>query len=68
MSAIRRGSVLCSRPPLGRLRPGAALVEQHRVKALGIEQPAVVGLAAAAGPAVQIDCGDAVGAADGLST
>ena len=52
--------------PLGPAAAGAALVEQHRVKALGIEQPAMIGLAAAAGTAVQIDRGDAVGAADGF--
>ena len=34
------------------------------MEALGIEQPAVIGLAAAAGPAMQIDRGNAVGAAD----
>src|SRR5271169_291466 len=43
---------------------GAALIEQDRVKALGIEQPAVIGLAAAAGTAMQIDRGDSVCAAD----
>ena len=46
--------------------PGAALIEQHRMEALGIEQPPVVGLAAAAGAAMQIDRRDAVGAADGF--
>ena len=49
---------------LGPAAAGAALVEQDGVKALGIEQPAVIGLAAAAGAAMQIDRGDAVGAAD----
>ena len=44
----------------------AALIEQDGVKAFGIEQPAVIGLAAAAGSAMQIDRGDAVGAADAL--
>ena len=51
---------------LGAASPGAALIEQHRMEALGIEQPAVIGLAAAAGSAVQIDGGNAVGAADGF--
>ncbi len=36
------------------------------MEALRIEQPAVIGLAAAAGPAMQIDRGNAVGAADGF--
>ena len=45
---------------------GAALIEQHGMKALGIEQPAMIGLAAAAGPAMQIDRGDAIRAADAL--
>ncbi len=66
MSAIRCGSVLASRRPLGRLRPAAALVEQHCVKALGIEQPAMVRLAAAAGPAMEIDRGNAAEPADAL--
>ncbi len=43
---------------------GAALIEQHRVEALGIEQPPVVGLAAAAGAAMQVDRGNAIHAAD----
>ncbi len=45
---------------------GAALIEQDGVETLGIEQPPVIGLAAAAGPAVQINRGDAVGPADGF--
>ena len=49
---------------LGAAAAGAALVEQHRVKALGIEQPPVIGLAAAAGAAMQIDRRNAIGAAD----
>ena len=44
---------------LGAAAAGAALVEQHGVEAFGIEQPAVIGLAAAAGPAMQVDRGDA---------
>src|SRR5712664_4910618 len=44
----------------------AALIEQDRVEALGIEQPPVIGLAAAAGAAVQVDRGDAVRPADGF--
>ena len=64
MSAIRCGSVLCSRLALGAAAAGAALIEQHGMKAFGIEQPAVIGLAAAAGPAMQIDGGNAAGAAD----
>ena len=50
--------------PLGPAAPGAALVEQDRVKTFGIEQPAMIGLAAAAGSAMQIDCSNAVRAAD----
>ena len=42
----------------------AALIEQHGMKALRIEQPPVIGLTAAAGPAVQIDRGDAIRPAD----
>ncbi len=61
---VRQRIVLAA--ALGAAAAGAALVEQHRVKTLGIEQPAVVGLAAAAGPAMQIDRGDAAGAADAL--
>jgi len=45
---------------------GAALIKQNRVKSLGIEQPTVIGLAAAAGSAMQIDRRDAIGAADGF--
>ncbi len=55
MSAIRCGSVLAVAAALWAAAAGAALVEQHGVEALGIEQPAVVGLAAAAGAAMQID-------------
>ena len=51
---------------LGAAAAGAALVEQHRMEAFGIEQPAMIGLAAAAGPAMQIDRGNAAGAADAL--
>ena len=36
------------------------------MKALGIEQPPMIRLATAAGAAVQIDGGDAIGAADGF--
>ena len=45
---------------------GAALIEQHGVETLGIEQPAVIGLAAAAGTAMQIDCRNPADAADAL--
>ena len=45
---------------------GAALVEQHRMETFGIEQPAMVRLAAAAGPAMQIDPGNAAEPADAL--
>src|SRR6202140_4827176 len=48
----------------GAASAGAALIEQDRMGALGIEPPAMIGLATAAGTAVQIDGGDAVGAAD----
>jgi hypothetical protein len=51
---------------LGAASPGAALIEQYRLEALRIEQPPMIGLAPAAGAAVQIDRGDAMGAADGL--
>jgi hypothetical protein len=44
----------------------AALIEQHGMKALRIEQPPVIGLTAAAGAAVQIDRGDAIRPADAL--
>jgi hypothetical protein len=50
----------------GAAAAGAALIEQDGMEALRIEQPAVVGLAAAAGTAMQIDRRDAVGVADGL--
>jgi len=63
MSAIRCGSVLCSRPPwagCGR----AALVEQDRVEALGIEQPVDDPAGSLSQPAMQIDRGDATFAAD----
>jgi hypothetical protein len=36
------------------------------VETLGVEQPPVIGLAAAAGPAMQVDRGDPVGTADGF--
>ncbi len=51
---------------LGAAAPGAALIEQHGMETLGIEQPAMVGLAAAAGPAMQIDGRDSADAADAL--
>jgi hypothetical protein len=38
----------------------AALIEQHRVEPLRIEQPPMIGLTVAAGPTVQIDRGDAI--------
>jgi len=66
MSAIRCGRVLASRPAFRAASPGAALIEQHGVKALGIEQPAMVRLAPAAGTAMQVDRGNAVGPADAL--
>jgi hypothetical protein len=44
----------------------AALIEQHGVKPFGIEQAAMIGLTAAAGPAMQIDGGNAAFAADAL--
>src|ERR1700742_1456553 len=49
-----------------RAAAAAALVEQHRVESLGVEQPAMVGLAARAGSAMQIDRADAALAADAL--
>ena len=64
MSAIRWGSVLWSRLPFGPAAPCAALVEQHGMKPLGIEQAAVVRLAAAAGTSMQIDRGDTALSAD----
>ena len=54
------------KPPFRAASPGAALIEQHGMKALRIEQPPMVRLAAAAGAAMQIDGGNAVGAADGF--
>src|SRR5580693_7230812 len=45
---------------------GAALIEQYRVETLGIEQTAMIGLASTAGPAMQIDSGNAAFAADAL--
>ena len=48
---------------LGAASAGAALIEQDGVETLGVEQPAVIGLAAAAGSTVQIDRGDAPGSA-----
>ncbi len=59
---VRQGVVVA--PALGAAAPGAALIEQHRVETLGVEQPPVIGLAAAAGAAVQVDRRNAVGAAD----
>ena len=64
MSAISFASVLASRRALRPAAAGAALVEQHGMKAFGIEQPAVVRLAAAAGPAMKVDGRDAALAAD----
>ena len=61
---MRQRVVVAAAP--GSAAAGAALVEQHRMKAFGIEQPAMIGLASAAGPAMQIDRGDAAGAADAL--
>src|SRR5579871_4175927 len=46
--------------------PRAALIKQHRMKALGIEQAAVIALATAAGSAMQVNGGNAVIAADAL--
>jgi hypothetical protein len=43
---------------------GAALIEQYRVEAFRIEQATMVGLAPAAGSAVQVDRGNAVLSAD----
>ena len=57
MSAIRCGVRVVLAASLGAAAAGAALIEQHGVKALGIEQPPVIGLAAAAGAAMQIDRG-----------
>ena len=51
---------------LGTAATGAALIEQDSVEAFRIEQPPMIGLAAAAGAAMQIDRGDATGAADAL--
>src|SRR5205085_4653727 len=48
---------------LGPASAGAALIEQDGMETLGVEQPAVIGLAAAAGATVQIDRGDAPGTA-----
>src|SRR5215813_8053175 len=44
----------------------ATLIEQDGTKALGIEQPPVIRLAAASGTTMQINCGNAIGAADTL--
>ena len=49
-----------------RAAAAAALVEQHGVESFGIEQPAMIGLAARAGAAMQIDGADAALAADAL--
>ena len=49
---------------LGTAAAGPALVEQDGVETFGIEQPPVIGLAAAAGAAMQIDRRDAAGPAD----
>ena len=51
---------------LGSASAGAALIEQHRMEALRIEQPPVIGLAAASRPAVQIDRRDAIRSPDGF--
>jgi hypothetical protein len=51
MSAIRCGSIVRA-AAFGATSAGAALIEQHGAKALRIEQPPVIGLAAAAGSAV----------------
>src|SRR5579863_5061463 len=48
----------------GAAAPRAALIEQHRVETFGIEQPPMIGLASAAGSAMQIDGGNAAFAAD----
>ena len=66
MSAIRCDSVLSVAASLGAAAAGAALVEQYGMEAFGIEQAAMIGLAAAAGAAVQIDGRDAADAADAL--
>ncbi len=65
MSAIRCGSVCPRGVPWG----GFARRRADRTGRRGsvrVEQAAVIGLAAAAGPAVQIDRGDAIGPADGF--
>ena len=64
MSAIRCGSVLCFAASLGAAAAGAALIEQHGMKTLRIEQAPVIGLAAAAGTAMQVNRRNAAGAAD----
>ncbi len=61
---IRQRVILAT--AFGAASAGAALIEQHGTKALRIEQPPVVGLAAAAWAAVQIDRGDAIRPADTL--
>jgi transposase-like protein DUF772 len=66
MSAIRSGNLLPSRRPFRAASTGAALIEQNRVETFRVEQPPVVGLAAAAGAAMRIDRGDAIGPADGF--
>ena len=47
----------------GQAASGAALVEKHRLEAVGVEQGAVAGVKAAAGAAMQEQGGNAVGAA-----
>ena len=61
---VRQRVVLAA--ALGAAAAGAALVEQHGMKTLGIEQPAMIGLAAAPGSAMQVDRGNAALAADAL--
>ena len=51
-------------PAFGPAAAAASLIEQHSMEAFGIEQPAVIRLAAAARPAMQIERGDAVLAPD----
>ena len=47
-----------------RAASAAALVEQHGLESFWIEQPAMIGLAARAGAAMQINSADAALAAD----
>src|SRR5205085_7603586 len=51
---------------LGPAAAAAALVEQHGMETVGVEKPAMIGLAAGARAAVQVDRRDSVGAADAL--